>query len=87
MTAGHLTITRDAVIQNGSLLDRAGNISVVATNSINITDGGGILSLAFLQDVGSLQIRRPRFPLTTASSWRVPQARAEPGTSQSMSGI
>ena len=59
MTAGRLTVTHDAVIRNGTFLTRAGNISVAATDSIQITDGGGILSLAFVEDVGSLTVSAP----------------------------
>jgi filamentous hemagglutinin family protein len=59
VTAGQLTVTRDAVIQSGSLLEAASNIRVTATDSIRITDGGGIVSLAFLNDVGSLTVSAP----------------------------
>jgi filamentous hemagglutinin family protein len=59
VTAGQLTVTRDAVIQSGSLLEAASNIRVAATDSIRITDGGGIVSLAFLNDVGSLTVSAP----------------------------
>jgi len=59
VTSGRLTVTHDAVIRNGTFLTRAGNISVAATDSIQITDGGGILSLAFVEDVGSLTVSAP----------------------------
>jgi filamentous hemagglutinin family protein len=59
VTAGQLTVTRDAVIQSGSLLEAASDIKVAATDSIRITDGGGIVSLAFLNDVGSLTVSAP----------------------------
>jgi hypothetical protein len=54
-----LTVTGNAVVQNGFLPLVRGNISVAATDAIQITDGGGILSLAFVQDVGSLKVSAP----------------------------
>ena len=60
VTAGQLTITRDAMIQSGSLLEGASNIRVTATDSIRITDGGGIVVSRFSRTSAASRCRRRR---------------------------
>ncbi len=56
LNVNQLTLTADGAIQNGTILDRAGNITVSATDSIAISNGGKIISQAFADNVGDLTI-------------------------------
>jgi filamentous hemagglutinin family protein len=62
VNTGTLTVTDFGVIQNGTLLDAAGDVVVTATDSIVISNGGKILSQAFAEfgvTVGDLIIFAP----------------------------
>jgi filamentous hemagglutinin family protein len=58
---GSLTLTRGATIQSG--VDggtQAGNVSLVATGPIVISDGAGIGIVAFFKDAGNITISAPQ---------------------------
>ncbi|HZM37012.1 MAG TPA: filamentous hemagglutinin N-terminal domain-containing protein [Burkholderiales bacterium] len=59
LEAQQLTLTSGGAIQNGTILDRAGSISIAVTDSIVISDRGKILSQAFVNDVGDVTISAP----------------------------
>ena len=64
VNAADLSLTEGGKILNGGLLDRAGDTTIVATNSIVISDGAGISSQAFLENVGQITISAPNASLT-----------------------
>ena len=63
VNAGTLTVADFGVIQNGTGLDVAGNITVTATDSIVLRNGGAILSQAFTNSVGNVTISAPSLTL------------------------
>ena len=59
LDVGQLTVTNNAQIQNGSIIGRTGNLKVTATDSIIVSNKGGISSQAFSQNVGQATISAP----------------------------
>ena len=58
---GSLTLTRGATIQSGvEGGTQAGNVSLVATGPLVISDGAGIGSVAFFKDAGNITISAPQ---------------------------
>ena len=58
---GSLTLTGGATIQSGVLAgSQGGNVSLVATGPIVISNGAGIASESFFNDVGSITISAPQ---------------------------
>jgi filamentous hemagglutinin family protein len=56
LNAGKLTLTDGAQIQNGSVIGRTGDLTIATTDSIAISNGAGISSQAFGEDVGQATI-------------------------------
>ena len=55
---GKLTVTDGAGIQSGFIFGEAGNVEIIATDAIVLSNGGGILSAAISQ-IGSVTIHAP----------------------------
>jgi filamentous hemagglutinin family protein len=60
VNVGRLTLTDGATITNGSVIGRTGNVTIEATDSIVIANGGGISSQAFGSNVGAVTISAPQ---------------------------
>ena len=61
---GSLTLTGGATIQSGVLAgSQGGNVSLVATGPVVISNGAGIASESFFNDVGSITISAPQLVL------------------------
>ena len=65
MNTAQLALARGVIQSGTSLAPGGGNVTVTATDSIVISDGGGISSQSFSLDVGTVTINTPSLLIDT----------------------